>query len=596
VTPAPPSLAILAALSTVLFGKVWFVVDVLVLGAVPFAALSAFTAARSLTAAVRVRVWVAVAYSLLPAVTGAVAGGRIDVTVVAILLPQLMRACVSAIRAEASQQLWRRSIGAGLLFAVTAAFAPVLWLIAVPVFVVGIGFMQRESEESAFNVSRVVSAAIILAVPVLVLVPWSWELVAHPGTLFAGSGLPEFYTSQGVPSGLSLALLHAGGAAQPPIWIGIPIIAAAMLGLNRQSRVAVARTGVALVVIGVAVAVALTRDAGVTAGVPASRHWPGLALLVAGAGALLAALVAVVGARPALRGQSFGWRQPAAVGVVLLGLVSTVTLAGGWLVRGADRPLTAHDPQVLPLFTQSELAVPASPRALVLDATAPVISYALVRRPGGLQLGDGDTAPRATNSPAALHLAAAVRDLVAGRPGAGSELAPFDIAYVVAPSDSATKLSSALGRASTLTVVPAPGAIVWRSSLPTGELTVLDSAAATQAASGTATSAAVAQVLDAKIGSANVDVGPGEVGRLVVLAEPADSQWHATVDGKPLVTRTAYGWAQAFVLPATGGRLRIGFGGGSRGAWLIVQLVVVVAVIGALLPGRRADDDEEGGL
>jgi hypothetical protein len=593
-TPAPPSLAILAALSTILFGKVWLVVDLLVLGAVPLAAISAFTAAGSVTAAARVRIWVAVVYSLLPAVTGAIAGGRIDVTVVAILLPQLMRACVSALRADPALPVWRRGIGAGLLLAVVVAFAPVLWLIAVPAFVVGIGFLERESAETSATINRLTAAGVVLAVPILVLIPWSWHLLAQPRQLLGGSGLPEFYTSRSAPSGLSLALLRAGGPAQPPFWIGIPVLAAAMLGLNRQSRVAVARTGVALLVIGVAMAVAVTRGAGVTAGTPASRHWPGLALLVAGAGALMSALVAVVGARPALREQSFGWRQPAVVGVVLLGVVSTVVLAAGWVIRGAGGPLTAHDPRVLPLFTQSELAIPAAPRALVLDATGPSVSYALVRRASGPQLGDADTAPRSSKSPAALGLAAAARDLVAGRPGAGAELAPFDIAYVVAPSGSAAKFTSALGRATTLTVVPAAGATVWRSSLPTGELTVLDATGASQATNGSGTSAPVTQVLAAKPGSADVSVPIGASGRLVVLAEPADSHWNASIDGKSLVPKTAYGWAQAFVLPAGGGHLRIGYAGGSRDAWLVGQVVVVVVLIGALLPGRRPDDEESG--
>jgi len=424
------------------------------------------------------------------------------------------------------------------------------------------------------------------------LIPWSFHVLAHPRLLFAGGGLPEFFASQRAPSGVALALLRAGGAAQPPIWIGIPIIAAAMLGLTRQSRVAVARTGAALLVIGVAVAVALTRAAGVSAGIPASRHWPGVALLVAGAGALLAALVAAVGARPSLRQQSFGWRQPAAVAMVGLAIVSTVTLAAGWVVRGAGRPLTSDNPQVLPLFTQSELEVPTTPRALVLDSSGPAISYALVRRPGGPQLGDADTAPGSDKTAAAIALSSAVRNLVAGRPGAGNELAPFDIKYVVAPTGSASRVASALGRADTLTVVPAPGATVWRSSLPTGELTLLAPPAATSATAGENTSAPVAQVLDAKAGSANVTIPPGATGRLVVLAEPVNSDWHATLDGTRLVRRTAYGWAQAFELPASGGRLRIGFSGGSRDIWLALELVAVLLAVGAAMPGRRPDDDD----
>jgi GT2 family glycosyltransferase len=593
VTPAPPSLGILAALSTIAFGKAWLVVDVIVLGVVPLAALSAFTATRALTSAVRVRIWVAIVYSLLPAVTGAVAGGRIDVAVVAIVLPQVIRVGVAAVNAGSIGSALRRGAGAGLLLALAAAFAPGLWLVALAGLVVGLGFMELDRHDSAATVRRLVAAAVILVVPVVVLVPWSLQLFAHPRLALLGSGLPEFYTSHDAPSGFSLAMLRAGGPAQPPIWIGIPIVAAALLGLNRQSRVAIARTGVALLVIGVAVAVALTRGAGVTDGLPASRHWPGTALLVAAAGALLAALVAAVGARPALRGQSFGWRQPAAVVLVLIAVVSTVTLAASWVVRGAGPPLTSANPRVLPLFIQSELAAtPTSPRALVLTVDGPQVSYALVRRAGGPQLGDADTAPRGGPSAAQLHLDSAVRDLVAGRPGAGNELATFGIGFVVAPTGSAPGVASALGRATTLTMVPAPGSTVWRSSLPTSELSVLSPSNGAQALRGVVPAAPAAMVLAAAAGSADVTLPAGAPGRVAVLAEPANSRWTATVDGRPLAARTAYGWAQAFVLPAAGGRLRIGFRSGTRHVWLGVELAAIVIVLGMTVPGRRPDDEE----
>jgi hypothetical protein len=442
-------------------------------------------------------------------------------------------------------------------------------------------------------VRRSLSAVVVLVVPVVVLVPWSFQLLTQPHLALVGSGLPEFYTSHHAPSGLALLLLRAGGPAQPPIWIGIAVVAAALLGLNRQSRVAIARTGAALLIIGVAVAIAITRADGVTAGQPASRHWPGLALLVAGAGALLAALVAAVGARPALRERSFGWRQPAAVVLVLIAVLSTVTLAASWVVRGAGRPLTSAAPQALPLFISSELAeLPTSPRALILTASGPEVSYALVRRPNGPQLGDADTAARGGASAANAHLATAVRDLVAGRPGAGNELVPFDIGYVVAPRQSSARVSSALGRATTLTVLPAPGATVWRSVLPTSELSVLAAPAAAQALAGVVPTTPVAAVLPASAGSANTSVDPGPVGRLAVLAEPVNRHWTATVDGKRLVPRTAYGWAQAFELPAAGGRLRIDFSGGSRHLWLAIELAAVVVVLVASTPGRRPDEEE----
>jgi GT2 family glycosyltransferase len=590
-TPAPPSLAILATISTVLFGKAWLVVDVIMLGAVPLSALSAYAASRSITAAVRIRIWVAVVYALLPAVTGAVAGGRIDVVVAAILLPQVLRACVSAINAESVRVATRRGIGAGLVLAVVVAFAPLLWLVAVPVLIVGIGFLERDAHDAHATLGRLGSAAIILAVPVVTLVPWSWHLLMHPRLVLQTGGLPDFYTSSQPPSGIAMALLRAGGVAQPPMWVGAPLVLAALIGLNRRSRVAAARTAVAMMIFGVAVAVALTRQTAVTSGVAASRHWPGLPLLVAGGGALLAALVAAVGARPALRGHAFGWRQPAAVVLIVAALAATGTMLVRWPVRGAGAPLTGNDPHVLPLFTQSELDVKTSPRALVLDRSSPTVRYALIRRSHGPWLGDADTAPQG-QAAASRALAAAVRDLVAGRPGAGKELTPFDIGYVVSAAAGARDLGPALGRSPSLTVVPTPGAIVWRSTLPTSELTLLDPTAATQALQG-AKSAAVAKALPASPGSADITLPAGQAGRIVVLAEPVSHGWHASVGGHALSGRTAYGWAQAFTVPSAGGRLHISYGSTSRDIWLVVELVAVIVLLGAVLPGRPPELDED---
>jgi GT2 family glycosyltransferase len=588
-TPAPPYLAVLAALATVSFGKVWLVVDVIMLGAVPLAALSAYSALRPITTSARTRLWLSVAYALLPAVTGAIAGGRVDIAAAAILLPQVIRAGVAAVTSTDLRSGLRRGAGAGLLLGVGSAFMPLLWVVAVVAFVAGVGLATLRDRSRAHLLRRLWCAALVCAVALLVLVPWTWHVATNPGLLLTGFGLPEFFRSASPPSGVSLTLLHAGGPAQPPVWIGIPIVAAALLGLARRRGALAARLGAVLLVGGVAAAVAMTRAAGVTGGAPASRHWPGGMLLVAGAGALIACAVAASAARPVLRRQSFGWRQPAAVVLVAASLVTTATVAVGWAVRGAGIPLTAREPSVLPLFVQSELAYgTGSPRAVVLDSAGPIVSYSLIRDPRGPHLGDADTAPP-SDTAAADALAAAVRDLAAGRPGAGAELAPFAIGYVVAGNRDAARLGPAIGRDPTLTAVPTPHAMVWRSTLPTGEVRVLGTGPAAAAVAGRVVAAPDAQVVPARPGSADATIAAGPAGRIVVLAEPADSHWHASLDGVRLASRTVFGWAQAFALPSTGGRLQIQYADSTRTGWLWAELAVVVLVALTALPARRPD-------
>jgi hypothetical protein len=593
-TTAPPSLAVLAVLSSVALGKVWLVVDVIVLGVVPLSALTAFVSLRAVTDRVRVRVWAAVAYGLLPAVTGAVAAGRVDLALAAILLPLVIRAATAAVGGPRGRGGWHRPFGAGALLAATAAMAPVLWVAAVPLLLLGSVVARRSDESLAATLRRLGSAIVTLAVTPLVLLPWTAQVAAHRSLLWVGSGLPDRFGSVHPPDGLDLVLLRPGGVGQPPIWVGAPLVIAAVLSLRRTRQVPVARAGVLMLVAGVGAAVAITRVVGVTPGVADSRHWPGALLLLAGAGAVLAATVAAAGIAGALTGHSFGWRQLGAAGLVVLSVVATVTLAGSWLARGAGGPLTGSATTSLPLFTQVEMASPTTPRALVIrTAAGGGLSYSLVRRPGGPRLGDADVAP-VSGSRAAAHLAAAVRDEAAGLPRAGAELQPFGVDFLVVPSDSVSRLAPQLAKTATLSVVPAPGATVYRSSLPAGELSLLPAAAAGPALSGSPQASTTLKVLAAGAGTADVAIPAGPAGRLAVLAEPADSHWQATLGSRTLAGRTAYGWAQAFELPAAGGRLRIGYHDPRRGTLLWVELAAVVLTLLLAVPARGRSGSEVG--
>jgi hypothetical protein len=102
----------------------------------------------------------------------------------------------------------------------------------------------------------------------------------------------------------------------------------------------------------------------------------------------------------------------------------------------------------------------------------------------------------------------------------------------------------------------------------------------------------VARSLSARPGSADVAIGPGPSGRLVVLAEPANGGWYATINGQDLTARTAYGWAQAFTVPEAGGALHVGYHSRSRDLWLTGELVVILVLVAVMLPPRRAEDEE----
>ena len=106
---ASPYVGVVAGLATVLGGQAWLAVDVLLLGSVPLAGLTAYLAARRLVTTPLARVWIAGGYALLPVAMGAVATGRLGTTTVFILLPLLAQAIVrmlTAPRRPARRAAW----------------------------------------------------------------------------------------------------------------------------------------------------------------------------------------------------------------------------------------------------------------------------------------------------------------------------------------------------------------------------------------------------------------------------------------------------------------------------------------------------------
>src|SRR4051812_28478920 len=439
-TAAPPSLAVLAVLSSVLAGKVWLAVTVLMVGAVPLAGLSAYVASGAVTRSSWLRVWAAVVWAVIPALSGAVAGGRIDVVVTAVLLPLLARGVAAAL----VRQQFHVAVAAGVLLAVVTAFTPVVWLITAVVLLLVVA-MERE------RLGRLRSAAVLLLVSAVLLVPWVGTLVQHPRLLVSGMGVPEQLSSRRPLAAAELLLMHPGGPAQPPLWVLAPLVAAAVVGLARARHHMVARAGFLVFIVGGAAALVASRITGVDPLDASIRYWTGAALAVAALGALLAAVVAGDRARPALRQHAFGWRQAGASVIALALLAGTATAAGALVVHGSARPLTGEQATVLPVFAAAEVGRGTSPKLVVLGrpggsggggtgaggagaggAGAPV-RYALDRDPDGWRLGDADVAGSAVASPAARRLDAALRNAVAGQADAVPALAELGVSMLVVP-------------------------------------------------------------------------------------------------------------------------------------------------------------------
>ncbi|MDQ1700196.1 MAG: hypothetical protein QOG34_2059, partial [Frankiaceae bacterium] len=571
-TTAPPALAVLALFSTLLLGKVWLAVDLLIIGAVPLAGVSAYLASGALTRRTAIRVPVAIGYALLPPITGAAVQGRIDVTAAAILLPLTARACVAAVRSDPRRTGWHRAAGAGLLLALVTALVPLLWVVALVALL-----LAAWPAPAAGRAGRMVAALGTAAIAPLLALPWTPYAVTHPRALVRGLGLPEPLQSRLPVPYSHLLLLHPGGPGQPPWWAWAPLLLAAVVATAYVRRAPAIRIAVVTAVLALAGAVAVTRAAGVAPGAPGSRYWAGGLLLAAGLGLLVAVAVAIAETPEALRISAFGWRQPAAAVLAVAMVVAVVIVGGQWLARAdvaADGTVRSGNSSVLPVFAVAAAEAPTTPRVLSLRADSDAVHYAVLRGARGPVLGDADVAAR-PESPTAgdRALAAAVRNLAAGRPGAAGQIAQFGITLVVVPADAGGALARIAGVPG-LARVPATATVVYRTTAPAGELSILESKAA-------------ATLLPAASGHARADVPAGPDGRLLVLAEPYSPKWRATLDGHPLPATHAYGWAQAWTLPASGGHLVVDRSGASRGGWMIVELALLGLALLLCIPARR---------
>ncbi len=576
---APPYLAVLAALATVLGGKPWLAVDVIVIGCVPLAGLTAYLATRRITSFVPARVWAALAYALLPVGMGAVAAGRLGTAVVLVLLPLAgvsLAGTVTRPRRRARRAAW----ASALIITVGAAFVPLVWLLVVVVVVAGWVAFGRRRPGSLLN------AGIVVAVPMLVLLPWSAGLLTHPSAFLLQAGINADGLSQRVLPARSLLLLSPGGPGLPPFWVtgGLAFAAIVALLVGSRRRPVLAGWGAALIGLAAAGGASrvLLRPADGGTAIPA---WPGAALALAGAGLVLAAAVAG-DSLPRLLG-SGRWRRPAGLAGLLVAVVACsapALAAASWVVTGVRGPVGPSGGQVLPEIVTLSSGNGLRLRTLVLRQTAPGLVDYSVLRASDPPIG----APEEASPPAAQHaLGVAVARLTAPAGGQtgdqGRVLASFGIGYVLMPAPVSARLGGLLDSVPGLRLVSKTATFeLWEVMDTVAQVTVVEP------------DGKVVPVDSGTIGVTGAAV-PASGGTLL-LAEPAGG-WSASVNGRPLTPLAApvNGWEQGFRLPPGGGTLTIGRSGLIRDLAVGLELLAVLAVAALALPGARVagEADEE---
>ncbi|MBC2869075.1 glycosyltransferase family 2 protein [Streptomyces mexicanus] len=570
---APPYLALVALLSSLLLGSTGLAVTVLLVGSVPLAGFSAYFASRPLVPSRLLRAWAAVVYAVLPAATGALAAGRIGTAVLAVLLPLIARAGIAAsglAGPSGARGSWRATWAYALLLTVTTAFTPIVWPIAL---VLGLGVLVVRRGDLVAQALRLLAQ---VGTPLLVLAPWSLSLL--PFGFFQEAGL-----EYGPSAASALDLLGASpggpGTVHGLMLIGIVLAALAAL-LRTERRVAIhAAWTTALVALVFAV---LANDSA----------WAGPATLVYGLALLAAALLGADGARARVAEQSFGWRQPVAALIAFASAAGPLLVVAGWMIRGADDPLQRRTAVQVPAFVAEESRTGDQARTLVLDSrSADRVRYMLVRG-SGVRMGDAELASAAGGN---SRLDKVVANLVAGS-GADQtdQLGGFAVRYVLVHKGAPREIGRVLDATPGLTrLSQQDGNALWRVDREVSRATIL-TGSGSGSGSGSDSASGTGQPVTAGPVEIHTKIPAGSAGRVLRLADTAAPGWTATLDGKPLTRTTVDGWAQGFRLPASGGRLDVTYDDPiGHTAWLWAQGVLAVVLVVLALPGRRRDVDDD---
>ncbi|MDR2983338.1 MAG: glycosyltransferase, partial [Nocardiopsaceae bacterium] len=542
-TPAPAWLAVIATLSTVLAGKPWLAMDVLLLGCVPLAGMTAMLAVRKVTRSGPVRIWASLTYGLLPIATGVIASGRFGTAVAFVLLPLIVSQAGSMV-AESGARATRAAWATGLLAAIAGAFVPLLWVILLVAGVLtAISF--RTSRRGLLR-----NLLIAVLTPPVLLLPWSLTLLSHPTRLLLEAGLPQ----QGTPifdlPARSLMLLSPGGPGMPPYWVtgGLVAVAFAALFAGRGRRVIIAGWGFALSGLLAAVVVShlvVQQDEGgrisVWAGLPLAIAAIGLLIAAAGGADALGRLLAGVEGWRAI----FSGRGPWAAVLGLVACSTPVLAAVAWVGNGIGGPVHRVSNPVVPELVTVAAGQARQVRTLVLSSEHGHVSYLLLRG-SSPSLADSALTPPAD---AQRALSKTVSALTTPNGGLAADqekmLAGFDIGFILVHSPVDEQLATVLNNVSGLHPYSStPTYSLWQLATPPSRISVVRP-------DGT-----VVPVPSGVVGVSDAPVPAG--GGTLVLAEPAGG-WTATLNGQALspVPSPAGSWAQAFRLPAGAGTLSI---------------------------------------
>ena len=588
--PPPAALAVIGVLGLPV-GSPAAAVSLLLLGALPLAALSAYRATCALPVSRQRRALAAAGYALLPPAVAGLAQGRLDVVLVHLLLPLVLAGSVAVLRGGTvgrSGGWLSTAAGTALGLAVIGAFAPLIHLLVLAVVL--IGFVVVPAPRVA-TLRRAVGLFAVVLLPLGLLVPWPAVVIQRPAVLLHGVGavVPEQ-----LPGWLRLLSLDPGGPGAAP-WVGAVVVIAAVIALvARPSRAMLPGAGLVLLGAAAVVALVLSPMRPLAGGDPRPGSTAG-ALLFIGCGLLWIVLLAGRTAKPTQWwvsdrwGRLIGDRWKRALSTTPW--VGVAALSTAAVAIGASGPLTAGSPAGLPVLAPSLAAELARSGTSVLVIGAPGEPVRLTRLRTA-RFGDDDIAPLRATGVRLERVAAALR---AGQPGETSaaiaNVAATGVQFVVLPTAAqGTRALAAAGPLARPAPPTADGRPVLRVTRPVPGAELLGPALAAQARTGASppiepgVSGVLAPVAPPRVA---VRAAPGAEGRLLVVAANDEPGWRASVNGRAVPVVRGWGHQVAVPVQGSAAEVRVDRSDVTRNALLLAEGAVLLLVAGTAVPSRR---------
>ena len=503
----------------------------------------------------------AVLYSISPVAISAVNTGRIGLIVLMVTTPFLIE---RAFQWRTIESFSVRAISAlSLAIAVTFSFAPALLLVLLGLSLAAVvrdfDSFRIDQDQQLLN-SRLARRAALFFTPILLTLPWSFELLSSPRTLLLDIGL---LSSGGGPNLAFLA--NPGGAGSLPWWLVSPVtfvLLVALFSANRARQVAV--IGGSLIVSGTFLSIFSLAGKGTGASSPL---YAGVFIALATLAATYAAVGILNSVREKLISTHLNYRHLAASTLVIASMAYAIG-ASTWIVAQAPQaPLQSAQGEVLPPF----LAIESQSKTLVIRErvieSVPSLNY-YIARGGDVSLGEADVVPREVP-----EIELAVTGLADGSGIASSKvLGSFGITYVFlkAPSQG-TLVQTIDGLGGFIRASSTDVGIVWKVAGATGNLVLTD------------VSGKSVQLKPTSVPDEYLVPTPG----VVTLTQSYSRSWYLVQDGKRLTRIQSELSLPQFSVEAAGPVLLI-YDGSVRRGWISLHFIILLTVLIFAAPsGRR---------